>query len=69
MDDYFQSRSADLRKARGPSVFGWALDRLLSAPFPALGRIAQLDQTDCLPDLLSALGGSGRAAPKEEVRV
>ena len=34
-----------------------------------LSRIAQLDQTDCPPGPMSALGGSGRAAPKEEVRV
>ena len=31
--------------------------------------IAQLDQTDCPPGRMSALGGSGRAAPREEVRV
>ena len=34
-----------------------------------LSRIAQLDQRTALPDHMSALGGSGRAAPKEEVRV
>ena len=33
-----------------------------------LSRIAQLE-TDCPPGPMSALGGSGRAAPKEEVRV
>jgi len=42
---------------------------------PALARVmdqfrstAQLDQL-CLPHQLSALGGSGRAATKEEVRI
>ena len=34
-----------------------------------LSRIAQLDQTDCPRGPMSALGGSGHAAPKEEVRV
>ena len=34
-----------------------------------LSRIAQLDQTDCPRGPMSALGGSGRAARKEEVRV
>ena len=34
-----------------------------------LSRIAQLDQRTAPPGAMSALGGSGRAAPKEEVRV
>ena len=34
-----------------------------------LSSIAQLDQRTALPGPMSALGGSGRAAPKEEVRV
>ena len=34
-----------------------------------LSRIAQLDQRTAPPGPMSALGGSGRAAPKEEVRV
>jgi hypothetical protein len=34
-----------------------------------LSRIAQLDPTDCPPGPMSALGGSGHAASKEEVRV
>ncbi len=35
----------------------------------ALSRIAPLDQRTAPPGPMSALGGSGRAAPKEEVRV
>ena len=34
-----------------------------------LSRIAQLDQTDCPRGPMSAFGGSGRAAPKEQARV
>ena len=39
------------------------------AALAVLSRIAQLDQRTALAGPMSALGGSGRAAPKEEVRV
>ena len=31
--------------------------------------LGEVEPTDCPPGPMSALGGSGRAAPKEEVRV
>ena len=44
------------------------INELLRRPAKALSRIAQLDQRTA-PAGMSAAGGSGRAAPKEEVRV
>jgi hypothetical protein len=45
------------------------MDWRCAPPQIGLSRISQLDQRTALPNQMSALGGSGRAAPKEEVRV
>ena len=66
-----RARRAQRQHRQRRTAGGGARDRACRSlqAHPALSRIAQLDQTDCPPGPMSALGGSGRATPKEEVRV